>query len=140
MLFVPLPERGGDRLKLALGDHEQHPDAHIESPQHFVRGHAAAAREQLKDWQDRPRAQANFGPTARRKNAGRIICDSPTRDVGDTFDAALREQGWEQRPITTMRREQFFTQRSTELRNMFIEPNTFLLEQHLARKRIAIRV
>ena len=130
---------GEDLGGLFFRDDEGHADAHVEDLIHLVFGDFAAFLDEAEEFGDLPGVFADGGATGFREDAGEIVEEAATGDVGGSVETACREGGHEGLVIR-VDLQQFATEGEFHAGRGFVQRQAHLFEEHLAGERVAVGV
>src|SRR5580698_1203150 len=89
-------------LELLGGNYDQHPQAHVESAEHFFFSDIAERLEMFEDRQDRPRAELDHGGSAFGQHTREVLGNAAAGNVCQGGHAFASNQLANDRPIAAV--------------------------------------
>src|SRR5262249_15874601 len=120
-----------------VGDHH-HPDTHVESSVHLSLCHVAEALKKLEHGEHRPRALVDFGARAGGQDSRHVLEQAAAGYMSERFYQAAVQQTRQRIEIASMRLQELFGGRATQVFDRAVVAVSRLLKDQLARKAVPI--
>ena len=130
---------GEDFFGFGAGDDEGHADAHVEDLIHLGFGDFAALLDEAENFGDLPGVFADGGAAGFGEDAGEVVEQPATGDVGGAVETACRKGGHEGLVIR-VDFQQFSAEGEFHAGRGFVQRETHFFEEDFAGERVAVGV
>src|SRR5690606_6355651 len=129
-----------ERVRLLGRNDQDHPDAHVEGPEHLVLRDPAVAHDRVELGRDLPARAVDLRLEPFGHDPRQVLRESAARDVCERVDPALEDERVDRGQVAPVHTEQNLADRYVEIRERIVDPESEPVEEYASEERIAVRV